>query len=82
MQDFEDDQIDIERFLNLRYSGTDVAMMTKATEGSSYAQVDHSALNFIKIGEWHVCRECHLEAEVPSVYFNPFSFILMNPNTT
>lgn len=31
--------IDVERFLNLRYDGTDVAMMTQSTEGQSYEEV-------------------------------------------
>ena len=44
VQGFSIDQIETERFLNLRYDGTDVAMMTKAPKGTSYEQVHHSEL--------------------------------------
>ena len=40
LQGFKDDQIDCELYLNLRYDGTDVAMMTKkASEEDSYEKV-------------------------------------------
>lgn len=40
MQGFNEDQIDCEQFLNLRYDGTDVAMMTKqSSEHETYEQV-------------------------------------------
>lgn len=39
MQGFKDDMIEVERYLNLRYDGTDVAMMTQSKEGQSYAEV-------------------------------------------
>ena len=50
VQGFSTDQIKTERFLNLRYDGTDVAMMTKAPEGTSYEQVCHSELRLTQIG--------------------------------
>ena len=40
MQSFDGNMIDIERYLNLRYHGTDVAMMTQARDGQSYAEVE------------------------------------------
>ena len=40
LQGFKDDQIDCELYLNLRYDGTDVAMMTKrSSEEDSYEKV-------------------------------------------
>ena len=41
LQGFKDDQVNIERFLNLRYDGTDVAVMTqcKGTSHDSFAEV-------------------------------------------
>ena len=41
VQDFQKDMIDIQRYLNLRYEGTDVAMMTQSRAGQSYAEVIH-----------------------------------------
>ena len=41
LQGFKEDQVNIERFLNLRYDGTDVAVMTqcKGTSHDSFAKV-------------------------------------------
>lgn len=41
LQGFKEDQVNIERFLNLRYDGTDVAVMTQCTGTShdSFAKV-------------------------------------------
>lgn len=38
MQGFNKDELNTERFLNLRYDGTDVPVMTLCTEGGDYAQ--------------------------------------------
>lgn len=40
LQGFKEDQIECEHYLNLRYDGTDVAMMTKkSSEEETYEQV-------------------------------------------
>ena len=40
LQGFKDDQIECELYLNLRYDGTDVAMMTKkSSEEDTYEKV-------------------------------------------
>ena len=38
VQGFEKDQVSTERFLNLRYDGTDVAVMTTCSSTSSYEE--------------------------------------------
>jgi len=38
LQGFEKDQVSTERFLNLRYDGTDVAVMTTCSTSSSYEE--------------------------------------------
>jgi len=43
MQGFKRDQIAAERFLNLRYDGTDVAVMTSCSSSSSYSEAFASA---------------------------------------
>ncbi len=43
MQGFRDDQIAAERFLNLRYDGTDVAVMTSRSSDSTYTEAFESA---------------------------------------
>ncbi|CAL8463366.1 g2900 [Coccomyxa elongata] len=42
-QGFRDDQIAAERFLNLRYDGTDVAVMTSRSSDSTYTEAFESA---------------------------------------
>ena len=42
-QGFRADQISAERFLNLRYSGTDVAVMTACSRGDDVAAVFETA---------------------------------------
>ena len=39
LQGFDRNELNTERFLNLRYDGTDVPVMTHCTEGNEYAQV-------------------------------------------
>ncbi len=39
VQGFKRDELNTERFLNLRYDGTDVPVMTHCAEGGDYAQV-------------------------------------------
>ncbi len=43
MQGFRDDQVKAERYLNLRYDGTDVAVMTSCLSGSTYTEAFESA---------------------------------------
>lgn len=38
MQGFKKDELNTERFLNLRYDGTDVPVMTLCPEGGDFAQ--------------------------------------------
>jgi len=38
LQGFEEDQVSTERFLNLRYDGTDVAVMTTCSTSCSYEE--------------------------------------------
>ena len=38
MQGFERDQVSTERFLNLRYDGTDVAVMTTCSSSCTYEE--------------------------------------------
>ena len=38
MQGFKRDELNTERFLNLRYDGTDVPVMTLCPEGGDFAQ--------------------------------------------
>ena len=39
VQGFDKDQLSVERYLNLRYDGTDVAVMTLCPEGDDFAKV-------------------------------------------
>ena len=41
VQGFKEDQTGVERYLNLRYDGTDVAVMTQCPNNGNYAEVRH-----------------------------------------
>lgn len=50
LQGFKRDELNAELFLNLRYDGTDVPVMTQCAEGDDYA----------KVGSWpdRACNLC------------------------
>lgn len=50
LQGFKRDELNTERFLNLRYDGTDVPVMTQCAEGDDYAKVG--------IAPDHACNMC------------------------
>ncbi len=50
LQGFKRDELNTERFLNLRYDGTDVPVMTQCAEGDDYAKVG--------ISPDHACNLC------------------------
>ena len=50
LQGFKQDELNTERFLNLRYDGTDVPVMTQCAEGDDYAKVG--------ISPDHACSLC------------------------
>ena len=51
LQGFKKDELNTERFLNLRYDGTDVPVMTLCPEGGDYAQVHPSLEHKSQIAE-------------------------------
>ena len=67
LQGFDRDQLSVERYLNLRYDGTDVAVMTLCPEGDDFAKasVFHDTCGCSKLPLFFLCssvcsRRCSL----------------------
>lgn len=56
MQGFKRDELNTERFLNLRYDGTDVPVMTLCPEGGDFAQASPVMMTDILLATGTVCH--------------------------